>query len=307
MCNIKGCVTGRIEKRIGRQDYKLIHQIADKLKPTLKRQFLQALQEMRDSAPYEQVLALVRNDDLAGILSLFSGDNFKARLGAMAASVSTAMGESGRHAAARLGGQLKTNFAFNITNPEAAKFVTAHTAALVKDIDKVTREGLKAIFEDAVTNGLSHQDRARAIRGLVGALPRDVIAGDKVYRSMLNAKVPLREANKKYERFMEKKIKIRAETISRTESIRAASAGQQAAWEQAASKGLIPNNTKRIWIITPDDLLCPICEELEGKTTGLTDSFSSTVKLSPGGAEQSYTPQYPPAHPRCRCTVGLDL
>ena len=307
MCDIKGCVLGRVEKRIGRQDYKLIHDIADRLKPTLKRQFLRALQEMRDSAPYEQVLALVRNDDLAGILSLFSGDNFKARLGAMASSVSSAMGESGREAAARLSGQLKTNFAFNITNPEAAKFVNAHTAALVKGIDKATREGLKSIFEDAVTNGLSHQDRVRAIRGLVGALPRDVAAGDKVYQSMLSAKVPLSEANKKYDRFMAQKIKIRAETISRTESIHAASAGQQAAWEQAASKGLIPNNTKRVWIITPDDLLCPICEELDGKTTSLGDSFSSTVKLSPVGAEQTFTPQYPPAHPRCRCTVGLDL
>lgn len=307
MCNIKSCISGRVEKRIGRQDYKLIHQIADKLKPTLKRQFLQALKEMRDSAPYEQVLALVRNDDLAGILSLFSGDNFRARLGAMASSVSSAMGESGRQTASRLGAQLKINFAFNITNPEASKFVNAHTAALVKGIDKATRDGLKAIFDDAVTNGLSHQDRVRAIRDLVGALPRDVAAGDKVYRSMLDAKVPLSEANKKYQRFMDKKIKIRAETISRTESIRAASAGQQAAWEQAASKGLIPNNTKRVWIITPDDLLCPICEELDGKTTGLGDSFSSTVKLSPGGTEQNYTPQYPPAHPRCRCTVGLDL
>ena len=306
MCQRAGIV-GRVEKRVGRQDYKLIHSIADRLKPTLKKQFLQALNDLRDSAPYDQVLALVRNDDLDGILRLFSGDNFTARLSTMAASVSSAMGESARHTGDRLAGQLKTNFAFNITNPQAARFVANYTADLVTGIDRATREGLKAIFDDAVTNGLSHQDRARAIRGLVGALPRDVVAGDKVYRSMLDAKVPLREANKKYERFMAQKIKIRAETISRTESIRAASAGQQSAWEQAASKGLIPNNTKRIWIITPDDLLCPICEELDGKTTGLGDSFSSTVKLSPGGTEQTFTPQYPPAHPRCRCSVGLDL
>lgn len=307
MCQRAGIV-GRVEKRVGRQDYKLIHNIADRLKPTLKKQFLQALNDLRDSAPYDQVLALVRNDDLDGILRLFSGDNFTARLSTMAASVSSAMGESARHTGDRLAGQLKTNFAFNITNPQAARFVANYTADLVTGIDRATRDGLKAIFDDAVTNGLSHQDRTRAIRGLVGALPRDVVAGDRVYQSMLDAKVPLAEANKRYDRFMGKKIKVRAETISRTESIRAASAGQQAAWEQAASKGLLdPRTTKRVWIITPDDLLCPICEELDGKAAGLAGDFSATVKLSAGGSEQSFTPQYPPAHPRCRCTVGLEF
>jgi SPP1 gp7 family putative phage head morphogenesis protein len=87
----------------------------------------------------------------------------------------------------------------------------------------------------------------------------------------------------------------RAETIARTETMRAANEGQIEAWQQAAETGLLTGNESTEWITTPDDRLCPICEPLDGQTTALGGTFEVD-----GDRVSS-----PPAHPRCRCTVGL--
>lgn len=89
---------------------------------------------------------------------------------------------------------------------------------------------------------------------------------------------------------------VRAESIARTESLRAANEGQLDAWDGAKKNGLLSENAKRVWIATGDDLLCAICEPMDGVEELLDDPFI----LDDGEAITS-----PPAHPRCRCTVGL--
>jgi len=89
----------------------------------------------------------------------------------------------------------------------------------------------------------------------------------------------------------------RAELIARTETIRASNAGQQLAWEQATEEGLLTGNESQEWITTPDDRLCPICEPMDGVTVPLGESFDVAGDRIEG----------PPAHPNCRCTVGLTV
>lgn len=83
----------------------------------------------------------------------------------------------------------------------------------------------------------------------------------------------------------------RAETIARTESMRAAHEGQKQLWRQAEEEGLL-NKPKRTWITTPDDKLCPICEDLDGREAKLEGEYEPGI-------------EGPPAHPNCRCTEGL--
>jgi len=87
----------------------------------------------------------------------------------------------------------------------------------------------------------------------------------------------------------------RAEVIARTETVRAANKGQQEAWSQATEAGLLTGKEKQVWITAPDEKLCPICEELDGTTAPLDGMFE--------GSEDDY--ESPPAHPNCRCSVGL--
>lgn len=87
----------------------------------------------------------------------------------------------------------------------------------------------------------------------------------------------------------------RAETIARTETISASVNGQQELWDQAVEEGLLTGTESQEWIITPDDRLCPICEAIEGQTVPLGEPFVTDDGEVDG----------PPAHPRCRCAVGL--
>ncbi len=89
----------------------------------------------------------------------------------------------------------------------------------------------------------------------------------------------------------------RAELIARTEVMRASNEGQLEAWDQATDAGLLTGNEQKEWIVTPDDRLCPICEPMDGVTVPLDDDFDVD-----GDKVDA-----PPAHPNCRCTVGLTL
>lgn len=87
----------------------------------------------------------------------------------------------------------------------------------------------------------------------------------------------------------------RAEVIARTETMRASNEGQIQLWDQATEAGLLTGDEKKEWIVTPDDRLCPICEPLDGVQVERDGSFDTDA----GRVDN------PPAHPRCRCTIGL--
>jgi hypothetical protein len=82
----------------------------------------------------------------------------------------------------------------------------------------------------------------------------------------------------------------RVKTIAHTEVMAAANQGQMQAWDQAVKDGWLDGDEKMVWIVTPDDKLCEICEEFEDMQVPLGEQFPE------GG---------PPAHPNCRCTIGL--
>jgi len=82
----------------------------------------------------------------------------------------------------------------------------------------------------------------------------------------------------------------RTRMIARTESMTATNEGQRDLWEQAVKDGYLNGDEQQVWITTPDDKLCDICEPLEGVTVGMDEDFPE---------------EGPPAHPNCRCTIGL--
>jgi hypothetical protein len=89
----------------------------------------------------------------------------------------------------------------------------------------------------------------------------------------------------------------RADVIARTETMRASNEGQLQAWDQATDAGLLTGDEFKEWITTPDDRLCPVCEPMDGVKVGLDENFDVDGDKIDG----------PPAHPNCRCAVGLAL
>lgn len=151
-------------------------------------------------------------------------------------------------------------FKFNATDPNAIAQAKAHAADLVSRVTKVTREAIRDAVEEAF-------EKQRTVKELAETL--EDIVGDE----------------------------DRAEAIARTEVMRASNAGHQAAWQQALGEGLLDDGTKQVWVTTPDDRLCPICEGMEGETAPLGGTFTVDGEEIDG----------PPAHPNCRCVVALEV
>lgn len=93
----------------------------------------------------------------------------------------------------------------------------------------------------------------------------------------------------------------RAELIARTETIRASN---YAAIESYKQSGVV---RAKEWLVTSDDRLCPLCQEMDGTVIELDDNFVDFEDEFTGGGE-TMTADYeavggPPLHPNCRCTL----
>jgi SPP1 gp7 family putative phage head morphogenesis protein len=201
------------------------------------------------------------------------------------------------------------SFRFDRTNPSAVLWVERHAAELVTEVTDQTRRAIRKIITKAFVEGIPPREAAVLLRKVVGLHSRDEEAlsnlkqrilenpGGKVYAGKRAIRVPekgmtnkaLRDTLSKYADRLHNR---RALLIARTETIRGSNEGQAQLWNQAVDAGKLSRTAKRVWITTPDERLCPICEGLEGKIAPLNGSFDGRFSG-------------PPAHPACRCTTGL--
>lgn len=149
-------------------------------------------------------------------------------------------------------------FAFDRANPAAVAWAQGHAADTISGISKTTREDIADLVEEAMSGEFDVATLASEITSLLGD-------------------------------------STRAELIARTETATAANEGLMALWDQAVTNGYLKPTSKKEWIVTPDDKLCPICEPLDGEQVGLDEEFDVDGELMDG----------PPAHPNCRCVVAL--
>ena len=77
---------------------------------------------------------------------------------------------------------------------------------------------------------------------------------------------------------------MRAERIAATEVTRIYADGNTAAWEASGVVGA------RKWMTAQDDLVCPICGELDGEVRAMGEDFTQEIPN-------------PPAHVNCRCWI----
>lgn len=234
--------------------------------------------------------------------------------------------------------QTRAPFAVSLTdfNPEAVQWAKLRAAALVQGIHEDTRDKIRRLIARAHARGITPQETARQIRRMVGLTGRqwDAVSNliDRVTEQGLRraaaqnggryvpARVDpvtgreiaahfdppsaeptpaqLRAIQQQVQRQSQKYVaglsRQRAMLIARTEIMASTNAGQQAVWQLAARQGVIPASVERQWIVTLDDALdAKICLPLTDARAKLNEPFQ------PGGFMQ------PPAHPGCRCTIGL--
>jgi hypothetical protein len=129
---------------------------------------------------------------------------------------------------------------------------------------------------------------------------RDFRYDKMLKRSMVQGK-PLTPAqiDKMVDAYARKYRKYRAETIARTESMRALNIGMQEAWRQAVwEHKVVEGLVRRYWKVAHDERTCSVCmpvPDMNKQGVGLAVPFST-----PNGAVF-----LPPLHPDCRCHLFI--
>ena len=181
-----------------------------------------------------------------------------------------------------------TAMAFDVTNPEAVAWARTQSSKLITEITAEARAAIRETVAMGFENGIPPRDLAKLIKANIGLTERNAKAVMRQHLADLADGMKSKAATARAEAYANRLLRSRARTIARTEMMKAANEGQSQLWGQAREAGLLSGKEKKVWI-TADP--CPICAPLEGETVGVNESFSIGTD--------------PPAHPNCRCTIGL--
>lgn len=287
-----------VDENADEEPWAVIHRAADSNRAAVSKAFQDAVRAARSSVTIAELRGMVRRQDREGLENATNliMNNFNQKFTEeFPSALLNTLNAGGRSATAvaKTQGTLRVSevvLSFNQNSPEAIKWAREHSAQLIKGVSDNTRQAIQnAIalgFEEQLTIGAT----AKSIKNVIGLTPRD-------------AAFLMRSAEdldrKQIGRLANKLLRLRANNIARTETIAASNRGQQEFWRQALDANLLaPENAFQEWIVTPDDRLCPICEPMEGQVRGLGAMFET----GDGDLVSS-----PPAHPSCRCAVGLSL
>lgn len=282
------------------KEYKILHGIADSLNPKIRREFISAIESIRNSATLKILTSAIESGRTDAVITILDKINVSpATYAGITSSLRTIFEQGAKDSIKTLPKSVQSQISFDLLNPRSVEFLRRSEFALIQAISTNTREGIREILRVGFEEGQPPIRMAREIKEMVGLTPRQVKSVQN-HRAMLIAegRTP-KQVTELTARFRNRQLRFRATTIARTETIRAANSGQQELWNQAADQGLIDMATARKkWVVTPDDRLCPICRPIPGMNKeGVPLESSFQTPKGPKGS--------PPAHPQCRCSMTL--
>jgi SPP1 gp7 family putative phage head morphogenesis protein len=188
----------------------------------------------------------------------------------------------------------QVGYDFGYTDPNSVNWAQTQAGALIRQWGTSSQAALRALLVRAFEEGITPAKLARLIRASgIGLTERQALAVLRRRAMLLKDGIQELRAMRMLDRYASQLLRLRAETIARTEIIAAHTAGAQASWAEAVDEGLLnPATARQVWSADPDERTCDICEALDGEEVPLGQPF-------PGGI------MGPPAHPACRCGLNV--
>ena len=319
-----------LAKAVG--DRRRVEQLLAKAEASVRRAFRRFL----DDARSPQVTRLVRQElergGIEGGLAVL--DAYSARLASSIPPIFQAVGiaeaaDLARQVARRQPG---IGLSFDPTHPRAAALMRRNRLEFIQGFSGKQRQATRAALSEAFQTGAGPIQAARAFRASIGltetqrravanyrnlleagdaaVLSRDIRDRrfDPSVRRMLEDEEPLgaERISRMVERYRERYLTYRAETIARTESLRVLGQAREEALRQVVDDvGLPRGAVRRVWRATMDARVRDTHAAMDGQEVGQDEPFES-----PSGALLMF-PGDPSAPPEevinCRCTVLTEI
>lgn len=263
----------------------------------LMRALLEAVDAIDAQTTRLEVIRMLEANDIQGAIDVIRWDIGEAFLQRELPSILRGAYElAGNSAEASFNRTLRANLAFDITNPRAVGYVRSRAGDLIREWGDSSKLGLRSMIAAAFENGVTPQKLARQIMDSgIGLTERYAVAVER-YRSRLEDDEETdrsdAQVGRMTERYAQRLLRVRSETVARTEILAASNQGQQELWRQAREGGLIGAEAVQEWLATNDSRVDDECLDLDGETAPLGGYF-------PGGVTG------PPIHPGCRCSLRL--
>lgn len=186
------------------------------------------------------------------------------------------------------------HISLNLRDPNFQRMVDAQQARMVREVSNETRRAISNVIARAYRDGQHPYVIAPQIRQMVGLTSRQAQAVYNYRASLVKKGLRPEVVAARTDRYSERMLNRRAQTIARTETAKAATAGRIEGWRQAASHGLFDYATAEMeWSAVQDDPK-EICYQLNGSRVPLGSTWPGG--LLPGDA-----------HPLCRCSPEIVL
>lgn len=328
-----------IQKISQRGQVKALERAADKAAPAIRRAWLNAIERARKSGTLNGIIAAIEAGDIQRAIDLMAVPAVAAQEFLDEWSVAYTNGAAAGKVAI---GAKAAQLAFDSLADSVIQPVRQYTAAMVQEIDETTRQGIAEAIRSTSERGLGPRQQAKRARELIGLTSAQVKAvenfraqleqqrnapiddlgqarpmtqaGDRrlsateqavVRRHLREGHLTQQKIDELVERYRKSLINNRAQNIARTESMTAATMGQQAAWDQATEQGILDTGVRRKWVYTHDARTRDAHKAVPGMNpdgVGMNESFSTPLG-----------PMRFPRDPRgtaanrvnCRCAVVL--
>ena len=280
-------------------DWRTVHRVADRRAPLMEQAFVEMVAASRAGTTRRRIQqALQKGNRRRALAIAVAAWNAASRTGraAMAAALSDTVLAAATAVGRRMGRDARIEFA--VTNPAAQQWAKTQAGRLIRRITSDQRQSIRRVIVQAFTEHLTTRQAATRIAEQIGLQSRQAVALERVRVDLVEKGLTKARIDHLVTRQRDRMIRRRGRSIARTEVLRASNMGQQLLWEAAVDAGeWRAQDVRRVFIVTPDDRLCPICAPLDGVRVGLREAF-----VSPTNGASAVVP---PLHPHCRCALGI--
>ena len=239
-------------------------------------EFLSALQAIRNSISLDEIATLLERGAISEAFAIIG--QAAAKLGLVHAEQFVRAGSS---TADFLTGEVgEIIIGFDQTNARAVRAMQENQLRLVQNFTEQQRRATSQALVEGVRDGVNPREMARRFRDSIGLtenqerwvrnyeralrnLDRNALARelrdrrfDNTVRRAIDQGEPLtqKQIDKMVDRYRQRALKLRAETIARTEGLRAAHEGTEEMYRQAIESGqLAPDQLIRRWNTAADE------------------------------------------------------
>jgi hypothetical protein len=282
--------------------------IIDRLAPKMSRAFQDAALQAQERIDLEVLAANVEAGSIGRAVRALGMETFTGEdLSGLAPFLVQA------HAAGRLLGaeglQIRKaeprkkpalELALDVTNVKALEAAEEQAADLLTAVNLETKATVRGLIARAYKEQITAHDTARLIRDVVGLNDRQATALFNYRAGLVEDGRAADQVSRMSERYGNRLLRQRADTIAQTEIHRASAEGQHELWREGVMEGFInPATARRIWIA--NEGACEWCEAVESLNADgvpIDGQFQTPDGDSIDGPEES--------HVGCRCSSGLE-